>query len=318
MAKNMQIKDVEELANIKAVLLLKKVVDKLEKLQDEGIAVDNLDEIKKHLRVENKLVSESLSKNISEISSAMKEKFEEIPKPKITTAFKFEMPEIDMLVRKLEILNKKKFNPSIDIKAPDINIPEIKLPKIVVPEIKVPEIKTPNVTVNPNVDIDVKALLKALKPLKLLSHGAKSPIAVRMSDGKKFIKAMQDLAKAAEQQVVSFNQSSGITSDDLRSVVGTPKTFGHKKVTVTTSGTPVNVSSTSIACDEVYLTGDTDAGIVLVVGGDNTVDATTNNKNGLVIIPGNTATVIKTNDLKNLWVDAESNGGVLCVSYSSR
>jgi len=93
-------------------------------------------------------------------------------------------------------------------------------------------------------------------------------------------------------------------------------TFGHLKKIVTTAGTPERVSAVSLPVKEVYLTGDTDNGEVTVVGGDNTVRATTGNKNGLVIIPGNVATKINISDLNALWVDAENDGGVICVSYS--
>ena len=92
-------------------------------------------------------------------------------------------------------------------------------------------------------------------------------------------------------------------------------TFGHLKKTVTTAGTPERVSATSLPVKKAYLCGDTDGGILMVVGGSNTVRATTGNKNGLVIIPGNNPTEIDISDLYDLWVDAETNGGILCVSY---
>lgn len=96
---------------------------------------------------------------------------------------------------------------------------------------------------------------------------------------------------------------------------GVPKTLAHLKVTVAAAGTPQQVSATTVPCSKVYLSADTDAGKVLVVGGDNTVRATTGNKNGMILIPGNDVVVVEIDDLMDLWVDTAVNGGVLCVAY---
>ena len=114
-----------------------------------------------------------------------------------------------------------------------------------------------------------------------------------------------------------YGSNDGGSTWSPQAVLTTPSSLAHKKVTVGTAGSPVQVSTASIETSEVFISGDTDVGIVLVVGGSNTVRATVNNKNGMVIIPGNTPVIMRIDNLNKLWVDSETDGGILCVSYSS-
>lgn len=64
---------------------------------------------------------------------------------------------------------------------PKIVIPEIKVPDVYVPEIKIPTIKN---------EIDLSKLEKILG---ILSKDPEKPLSVRLSDGKKFYKALEEL-----------------------------------------------------------------------------------------------------------------------------
>ena len=293
------------LIDLKQIQLLHDVLKTLK--DNDTVSIDNLDEVRLHLRKELGTLSVRLKNIVSRLPA---------PQVNVPSDLKVDVKNLKNLESLLKSLNAKDYNPTINVSPPDVNIPDIIVPAVQVPPIEVP---APQVTVKPaDVNIDIQRIIDALEPLSFISNKASKPISVRLSDGQKFVKALKKMADTAERQVTAFAQSSGISSDEMKAITGTPKTFNHVKITVTSAGTPVQISTTPVACDEVYLSGETDSGVVMVVGGDNTVRATTGNKNGLVIIPGNQPMTIKTNDLKNLWVDSETDGGILCVSYASR
>ncbi|MBX4189784.1 hypothetical protein KW791_00580 [Candidatus Parcubacteria bacterium] len=113
-------------------------------------------------------------------------------------------------------------NPTINVAQPEINIPEIKVPDIYVPEIIIPTINvpTPQVTVNPEINIDLNKVIDALENLKYLSNLPNKPLSVRMSDGNKFVKVIQQLQKATDNLGVVYAGQSGITSDELTIISG--------------------------------------------------------------------------------------------------
>jgi len=87
------------------------------------------------------------------------------------------------------------------------------------------------------------------------------------------------------------------------------------KTTVTTAGTAVRVTSTSIPIPGVWLSGDTEgAGGVLVVG-DISVSAIEGSQQGITIVPGNQSIFLEINNLNKLYVDSAENGGKLCYAY---
>jgi len=81
---------------------------------------------------------------------------------------------------------------------------EIPTPQVTVnpPDINFPEIKIPEQAVN----IDLQKVIDALDPLKFLSDRAKKPLAVRLSDGKDFIKSLRTLVDNQEKQMAAFSQ----------------------------------------------------------------------------------------------------------------
>src|SRR3990167_6386976 len=77
--------------------------------------------------------------------------------------------------------------------------------------------------------------------------------------------------------------------------------------TVTTAGTALRITASSTPCLGVYVSCDIGTGSISAVG-DSAVKAANNSQQGIVIVPGNSATFIAVNNLNLLWVDAQANG----------
>ena len=92
---------------------------------------------------------------------------------------------------------------------------------------------------------------------------------------------------------------------------GTPTTA---TVTVTTAGTPVQVSASSVPVNGVWVNADLIAGIVVTVGDANVEGALTGMR-GVVLTPGNPPIFLQVSNLNLLWVDAQNNGGKLALLY---
>lgn len=85
---------------------------------------------------------------------------------------------------------------------------------------------------------------------------------------------------------------------------------------VTTAGTRVQLSATSVRIKGLMISGDLgNTGEVVV--GDNSVVATQGAMVGNVIIPGNAPFVLPVNDLNLVWIDANTNGDGICFTYFS-
>lgn len=275
------------------------------------VEVSNFDENRLMLKKELSLLSEKLGKTLKDA-------------PRMNMNVTHMTDLISVLIKLSEVVSGIDFKP--EFKIPEITIPEINVPDVHIPEIKIPTIYVPpaNVTVTPaEVRIDLERVVKALENLKYLSDRPNKPLAVRMTDGQKFTKAIQQLQKSTEDLGVVYAGNSGLSTDDMRSLgVAVPRSGSQKVVTVTAGGTPHNLASgttsagTTTPCKKVYLSGDTDNASVMVVGFTNAVRAASGSKNGIVIIPGNNPTEVEISDLSSMWVDAETNGGKLCVAYS--
>jgi hypothetical protein len=91
-----------------------------------------------------------------------------------TRTSKNQLKRIEAAINGLEV------NPNITVQAPKVSVPDIKIPDIKVPEVKIPEIKIPEIKVPKQ---DVKFPTKA-----------KDALPVRLSDGKKFYRAIENIA----------------------------------------------------------------------------------------------------------------------------
>lgn len=167
---------------------------------DSEVSVNNLDEIKLHLRKELSLAAQKIIDGLSSLESGNIEQAQD------TKDLKDTIKDLNKL------LKAKKFNPTIKVAAPIV--PTIKVPGIRIPTIRVPE---PKVTVNPppiSVNVDLDELLDALKPLSYLSNKASKPITVRTSDGKKFIKEIKSSSERVVRAITSGG--GGITQDEFK------------------------------------------------------------------------------------------------------
>ena len=110
---------------------------------------------------------------------------------------------LSQLIAKVEGLN---VNPIVNVPAPIVNIAPSEAPVVNIPQ-----------ALPPIVDLDLSALLSALKPLGLLSRDPNKPITVRMSDGRHFIDALtHTLKENGERLATVVSTSYGLTKDEYK------------------------------------------------------------------------------------------------------
>ncbi len=215
-------------------------------MKDE-IYIKNLDEVKKHLRLELGIFGDSLKKLLESVKLSDKNIPDSIKLSNLDTVesslegIKAVIEALDSRVAKLD------FQPQINVNVPDVVVPEIKHPNIYVPEIK-----APSVTVNPIVDIDLQSVIDALEPLRFLSNSAKKPLSVRMSDGKEFLEQLtQAVSRGNEQLATVVSTSYGLTKDEYldaesRTTFGSSATNSFATVGVA-SGTIIAANNSRIS-----------------------------------------------------------------------
>ena len=147
-------------------------------------------------------------------------KFPEFPKEfrvtnpqtdvKITNMGDF-IKAVDKLVTQISELDLK---PVVNVTAPVVNVPEQKAPVVNVPA-PVVNVEKPDLS-------DIKAIVTFLEEI-----GVKKPLAVRLSDGQKFYKALEKMAEIYAGQEVSVFQ--GPSGDGGRGVLNK---YNELKVTV--------------------------------------------------------------------------------------
>lgn len=220
---------------------------------------------------------------------------------------------IQVLMTLLKALSDMNFTTKVEI--PEIKVPDINIPDVIVPEIKVPSVYVPEpkVTVNPaEVNIDLKGVIKALDNLKYLSDRANKPLAVRLSDGNKFTKAIQELKNATEQMGVVYAGQNGLTIDEYRAESGLPKSVGSGSRTVATAGSSVQLSATSVPCKWVNIVAlEANTGSIWV-GGSNVADGV-----GMPLVGLQSTDKIETSDLSNIYLDSTVNGEGVSYIYGA-
>lgn len=214
-------------AEAQAILLqaIGEVRDAVSAVAVENVTVDNLDEVSAALHNELTKMSKPILAAIEKLNIS-KERIEKI-KSEIEAKNKNALRE----THDIQIIRKPKQRFMVenlgDIAFPDslkiTNFEELKqyfsdleacieklydfeipTPQVTVnpPAINIPEIRIPEQSVN----IDIAKLLEALDPLKFLSDRANKPLAVRLSDGQKFIQAMRTVVENQEKQMAAFSQ----------------------------------------------------------------------------------------------------------------
>lgn len=248
------------------VILLKKIIELLD-VKENPAETLKADEIRAALRNELAAVIKSI-KALPDNTDILK--------------------EIKKLTQAIGAIELK---PNISVAAADITIPEIKAPEINFPDFNIP---TPQVTVNPpeihipapvvnlpapivNVDaVDLSAIIRSLESNlnKLRTNSETRPLAVRMSDGQKWIKELQQLNRQAAQTTQFMTDVSYIknaagarinpaTSEDFKS----PSNISDNSKDVTTAGTRVPLVASTTACRYVIITAKESNSDTIWIGG---------------------------------------------------
>ena len=90
--------------------------------------------------------------------------------------------------------------------------------------------------------------------------------------------------------------------------------IGDGRQTVTTGGTAVRLSTSSIPCARVVITAETDNTNAIAVGGDSVVAALATRR-GVPLFAGDSI-VVKTDNLNKIWIDAITDTeGVTYIFY---
>ena len=186
---------------------------------------------------------------------------------------------------------------AIRIEAPIINLPA--------PEVNVPE------TVLNIPAVDFTPLLNSLeKSLKLLRTNSKSnPLAVRLTDGADWIRKLIEVQKETNKAVAAFAGGNDrmLLLDSNRNPVNpatadSPSSLLNNLVTVTTAGTRVQVSASSVACKGITVKSlAANTGTMYV--GNSTVAST----NGYPLAAGQ-AISFDISNLSTVYIDASVNG----------
>jgi hypothetical protein len=188
---------------------LEKVVKAVQNKEiTESVEVTNLDYVKKYLR-------EELASVVKAVNSI---KIPESPKKVEVSNFPSAEKHPDSvkvnnlgelsthLERLLTAVSGLNMAPVVNVPAPIVNIAPSEAPVVNIPQ-----------SLPPIVDLDLSALLSALKPLGLLSRDPNKPITVRMSDGRSFIDAIASVLKDnGERLATVVSTSYGLTKDEYK------------------------------------------------------------------------------------------------------
>jgi hypothetical protein len=242
--------DLNEMSETERLLLIRSIINDLTRAfqnsRPNEISVNNLDEIKLHLRTELEVAVQKIEKILPKIE------LPSLPELKIAETVKISnLSELDKSLQELrdslkllnEFIQKINFEPKIDV-----NVPDVIVPPITVPDIKIPPIKEPKVTFKPVINFDIDKLLAALEPLEYLSDDPTAPISVRLSDGKKFIAAIQALVNKQDKVIHAFASSTGISKDEYKEAVkelglNAKGILSHKIANITETASQVTVTA---------------------------------------------------------------------------
>jgi hypothetical protein len=174
----------------------------------EAVEVKNLDEIRLSLRKELKAVVDAV-KSIDIPEAPKKVEVSNFPSSeKHPDSVKVNnLGELSThLERLLTAVSGLNMAPVVNVPAPIVNIAPSEAPVVNIPQ-----------SLPPIVDLDLSALLSALKPLGLLSRDPNKPITVRMSDGRSFIDAIASVLKDnGERLATVVSTSYGLTKDEYK------------------------------------------------------------------------------------------------------
>lgn len=300
---------------VKAINNLK---DKLGKL--DSVEIKNLDEVKAHLKNELrpllKLTEQKTkeeSKQFGEMSKDMDVIFvkKNERETRVNNFDEIKFPK-DVKVNNLKDLQAyfQTLGKQIDALKGSLNI-ELPAPQVTVnpPEVNIPDIKLPDR------DIDFSQVLKALSPLKHISNQPNKPISVRIAskDGKRFLEAIEQIKDNGNKQIAAVSQGLNESSarkafkSALNSTVSA-QLAGEGRKTLSSAGTGVQLSASSVPCSYVDITADSTR---VAVGSSASVQITS--PTGVIVTPNQTPYRIYTDNLNKIYVSAGS--GAACYAY---
>jgi len=153
---------------------------------------------------------------------------------------------------------------------------------------------------------------------KIRTNSVTRPLAVRLSDGQKWLKEiigkmenMSTTLAGFSDQIRLRGKTGGIINPATEETVGPAAAIVSGTVAMT--GSPVQLTATSTACREVWVSADLGAANPIAVGSSN-ANATDGAWKGLILVPGNSPVSIKINDLSKLYADGTS-GDDLSYAY---
>lgn len=324
--------------------LIRKMADdiaKLAKSQKNDVSVNNLDEITAALRNELaralKPVRDSvpnsmkgIEKELQDVGSlSLMRTVEGLPKFMTAMLVKFldfqtsnrerDRANLESLTKELmdelvpEIQNSINLQVSptpIDVKPADVNI-DLGQVVAAINALKIPEVN----------DVDLNGILRALAPLEFLSDSPQSPLSVRLSDGQNFIRIMTELKNLLKdinkgQRDVKAVVGGGTTIQGIaRMRESGYSVIGDGRQTVTTAGTRVQLSTTSVSCNKVLITGETDNTGTVVVGSSSVVAALATRRG--TPLEAYQGIMLEVDNLNKVYLDSTVNGeGVTYVYYA--
>lgn len=286
-------------------LQLQKVINSKQKEKDEnsraemaamvGLYVSEaMTPFVEEIRGLNQTLAQALTQTRKDFTQSVKD----IPAPQV----RVNVPDVIVPEVKLPVFNIP------NIKVPEANvsvtIPEIKLPTINVPEIKIPKITVPKpeVTVNiPKQDFPAFPAFPTEMSVGLENITRDYPLPVMMVDTK---------GKPLSMGGQSAGKSDFFT---IKAIEGY-QSFGSGRQTVTSAGTRVQLSSTSVKCREVTVMSETDnTGLIAV--GDSSVVAAEGSQRGIILLSGGSSVVLKINDLNMIYIDSSVSGDGVTYAY---
>lgn len=206
----MQTIDHTDVSNQVTIILLKKIIELLS-IKEEPAQTIQADEVRAALRNELSAVVKSINA-IPDNKDILKE-----------------LKVLQAAIKAIEV------SPQVNVAAAQVTVPEIKIPLITIPEINIPEINVPTPQVNytapeivipaPIVNVaapvvmveptDISSVIRSLELNlnKLRTNSETRPLAVRLSDGQRWVKELQELNKTSAQTVQYMSDVSYIKNN---------------------------------------------------------------------------------------------------------
>lgn len=223
--------------------------------------INNFDEVKLHLRTELGRVFKPTLGKLEAINSkhafspkteaSLNEFIRRPAETKVLNLGEIKLPT-DLTINNLNELEQYFTNLADTIRS-TFNV-EIPTPQVTV---NTPPVTIPETTVNVAMDEVVSAinrLILSVSPLQFMSDKADQALAVRLSDGEEFLKALQVIKESGDRQVQAFSQQAGLTAKEFRS---SSRALNQKATAKTNDSVTVGNTSTSVAVantDRISLT----------------------------------------------------------------